>query len=309
VHDLAGRQGKPVRFEIVGGQALFDRAVLDALLDPLMHSLTNAIDHGIEPPPARRRAGKPPTGSLRLTVDRRGDRIAIAVEDDGSGMDPDALRRAAVRLGVLSAEDAADLTDDEALLLATVPRLTTRSDADHVSGRGVGLDVVRECVERLGGYVAIRSERSRGCELRLSVPLHRALVRALLVRCAGDLYALPVERVMRSVDPERLSEAAEAGAPPRPVRLDERLGLTPRHDGLPSPGRALLLRMPQPRIALLVDEVVGRKDLVVQPLQGPLARVREYAGAAALDDGSIVVVLEPLVLVRRPLRRGASAAS
>jgi two-component system chemotaxis sensor kinase CheA len=298
VHDLAGELRKEVHLEIVGGDVLLDRAVLDALIDPLLHALRNAVDHGLELPEERRAAGKPVRGSLRLSLTRTGDRVHIVVGDDGRGMQPDALRRAAVRSRVLSQEDAADLTDDEVLLLTTLPRFTTRRDADHISGRGVGLDVVRERVESIGGFLELRSEPGRGCELRMSVPLRRALIRTLLVRCAEELYAVPVDAILKSID---LNDPTLTSAADQPrvelIRLRDRLKLgSPR----PTPStraRALLLASVEPSTALVVDEVIGRKDLVVQPLLAPLTSLREYSGAALLEDGSIAVVLDPQSLV------------
>jgi two-component system chemotaxis sensor kinase CheA len=299
VHDLAAELGKAVRFEILGGEVLLDRSVLDALVDPLLHALKNAVDHGLEPEEERLGAGKPAKGQLRLSLHRAGDRVDLVVADDGRGMHPDTLRRAAVARGVLSPEDAADLTDDEALLLTTLPRFTTRRGADHISGRGVGLDVVRDRLESIGGFVALRSRPGRGCELHMSVPLRRALIRTLLVRCAGEPYAIPLDAVVRSID---LENSATHGGPDggglELIELEDRLSL----GGAASPGsarrRALVLAAVEPPCALVVDEVMGRHDLVVQPLHAPLTHLREYSGAALLEDGSIAVVLDPPSLAR-----------
>jgi two-component system chemotaxis sensor kinase CheA len=307
VHDLAAELGKAVRFEIVGGDVLLDRAVLDALLDPLLHALKNAVDHGLEPDEERLDAGKPAKGQLRLSLHRAGDRVDIVVADDGRGMDPDTLRRAAVARGVLSREDAADLTDDEALLLTTLPRFTTRRGADHISGRGVGLDVVRDRVESIGGFVELRSASGRSCELHMSVPLRRALIRTLLVRCAGEPYAIPVDAVAKSVDLE--GAPAHSGTDDGAlelISLEERLGLGGGAAARSARRRALVLAAVEPPCALVVDEVVGRQDLVVQPLHAPLTQLREFSGAALLEDGSIAVVLDPMSLARPAgLRRGA----
>jgi two-component system chemotaxis sensor kinase CheA len=222
-------------------------------------------------------------------------------------MQPETLRRAAVRRRVLSREDAADLTDDEVLRLTTLPRFTTRRDADHISGRGVGLDVVRERVESLGGFVDIRSEPGRGCEIRMSVPLRRALIRTLLVRCADELYAVPVDAVLKSIDLEGHSSSCPADkAHVELIRLRDRLALGATRPTPPTRARALVLASVEPPTALVVDEVIGRQDLVVQPLLAPLTHLREYSGAALLEDGSIAVVLDPPSLVRGGgIRRGA----
>jgi len=297
VHDLAGRQGKQLRFEIVGGDVRLERSTLDALVDPLVHALRNAVDHGLEPPDERQGAGKRPHGTLRLSLHRTGDRVEIRVEDDGRGMQPDLIRRHAVESGVLDPDDAPDLTDEEVLLLTTLPRVTTRRGADDTSGRGVGLDVVRERVEGVGGFVEIHSRPGQGCRLHISVPLRRALVRTLVVRCGGELYAVPVDAVVQCLDrpPRRSADSpAEPGLELRPLRGC--LGLPDASPEETGRTRLLVLAGSDRPAALLVDEVVGREDLVVQPLHAPLTQLRQYTGAALLENGSIAVVLDPLRL-------------
>jgi len=303
VRELADELGKRVSFEINGGELQMDRAILDALLDPLLHALKNSLDHGIETPAERRRSGKPACASLRLGLRREGERVRICVVDDGRGMRPELLRQAAVKRGVVPAGQAEALSDEQALMLTTLPGLTTRPSADHISGRGIGLDVVRQVVESLGGFVEIRSERDRGCTLFLSVPLSRALIRTLLVRCTGQDFALPIEAVVKTIDVEQPPSGL------RLVHLDRRLGLDgPRSVAVPR--SALVLAGSKPSAALVVDEVAGRQDLLVQPLHAPLANLRAYSGAALGEDGSIVLVLDPVgVASEVRFRRGAVPAS
>jgi two-component system chemotaxis sensor kinase CheA len=297
VHALARELGKHVRFELSGGQVGMDRGVLEELIDPLLQALRNAVDHGVEPPEERRAAGKPPRGTLRVALAREGERLHLSVTDDGRGMCPAILRRAAVDLGVFAAEDAAQLTDEEALLLATLPRLTTRPSADHISGRGVGLDVVRTRVEALGGFVELRSRRGLGCELHLHVPVRRALIPALIVRAGPRLVAIPVEAVDHCLDTDGI-ECSAAGGSATVVRLSERLGLDAAHT--PGPGaRRLVLRGDPRSPCLLVDEVLGRREVMAQPLGAPLAALRVYTGAALLEDGSIALLLDPVACVGR----------
>jgi two-component system chemotaxis sensor kinase CheA len=263
VLDLARELDKQVHFEIDGGEVRLDRLVLDKLIEPLLHALKNAVDHGLEPADERRESGKPARGTVRLSLNRAGDRVHIVVADDGRGMRP-----------------------------------TTRRAANHVSGRGVGLDVVREQLESIGGFVEIRSEPGRGCELRMSAPLRRALIRTLLVRCAGESYAVPLDAVVKTVDLESLETDEERVQLPELVLLIDRLGLEPFSPIAAPRPRALILASADPPAALVVDEVIGRQDLVVQPLHAPLSHLREYTGAALLEDGSIIPVLDPLYLVR-----------
>jgi two-component system chemotaxis sensor kinase CheA len=288
VIDVAGELGKQVHFEIVGGDVRLDRHVLDSLIDPLLHALKNAVDHGLESPAERIETDKPACGSVRLSLDRSGERVHIVVADDGCGLRPEVLRETAVALGVLRPEEARELTDDEALLLITLPRFTTRQGADRISGRGVGLDVVRERVEGIGGFVEIYSRAGLGCEVHMWVPLRRALVRSLLLRSAGELYALPMEAVVKSIDLEQ--GGRDAGLVLIP--LAERLGLEGAAGAQPQRRRVLVLATAEPPAGLVVDEVVGSQDLLVLPLHASLAHLREFSGAAVLEDGSIALVLD-----------------
>ena len=313
VRELARELGREVRFEIIDGHVRLDRRILEALFDPLMHSLKNAMDHGLEPVDERLAAGKPACGTLRLSVTRKGERVRITVQDDGRGMRADDLRRTAVRLGLLREEEAAALTDSEALMLTTLPRFTTRRKATHVSGRGIGLEVVRDTLVGLGGRLQIRSKAGHGSELRLWVPSSHALIQTLLVRSGGELYAVPIDTVLKSVD---LSghETADGSVPERIVTADGPIRLVQLADRLhlrrPRPGWALVLVKADLDVALVVDEVLGRKDLVVQPFPAPLTRLREYSGATVLDDGTIALVLDALYVARpAELRQGTSAPS
>ena len=318
VRELARELGREVQFEIVDGHVRLDRRILEALVDPLMHALKNALDHGLEPADERRAAGKPPRGTLRLHVTRKGERVRITVQDDGRGMRADDLRRTAVRLGLLQEEEAAALTDSEALMLTTLPRFTTRRKADHLSGRGIGLDVVRHGLVALGGRLQIRSTPGHGSELRLWVPSSHALIQTLLVRSAGEFYALPIDTVLQSVDLH--GHEADDGTLPerividerniRVVQLSDRLNLRRPVPLRPRPGWALVLVKADSDVALVVDEVIGRKDLVVQPFPTPLSSLREYSGAAVLEDGTIALVLDALYIARpAELRKGTSAPS
>jgi two-component system chemotaxis sensor kinase CheA len=302
VRDLARELGKEVDFRIDGGHVRLDRLVLDALLDPLLHVLRNALDHGLESPDEREEAGKPRTGSVRLGLERHGDRVRFSVRDDGRGLDAERLKRKALDLGLIGIAEAASLTDDEAWMLTTLPRFSTAKEVSHISGRGVGLDVVRASLERMGGLLQIRSRTGQGVELNLWVPPTLAVIQTLLVRCQNGLYAVPLDAVERTID---LADARGDGTSGdlRLVRLGERLGLDARADaGSFAASMAVLLRGCGSRTALVVDEVVGSRDLVVKPFRGPLARLREYSGAALMADGSIAIVLDPFHLTTEALR-------
>jgi len=296
VYELAGSLGKRVRFGIEGGEVELDRSTLDALLDPLLHLVRNALDHGVESPAQRTAVGKPPTARLLLGLERQGDRVVISLDDDGRGMEPTALREAAVRRGLLSRQAAAALSDRDALLLATRPGFSTARELTPISGRGVGLDVVRRDVEELGGRLRIESHPNRGTRFELELPLNLALIPAVLVRCAGELYALPVREVLETLDLESLrgrgATSRDAHETIELRRLDKRLDAAAPVAAAGGPGSVLLLAGGERPTGLIVDEVLGQRQIVVRPLREPLAGLRPYSGAALLEDGSIALVID-----------------
>jgi two-component system chemotaxis sensor kinase CheA len=287
VEQLSRRLGKPVRFEIRGSDTCLDRSLIDALFDPLQHMVRNAVDHGFESSQQRRSAGKPACGRLALSLHREPERLLIALEDDGRGICPEALRRAAVERGFVDRDTARRMSDEEAWMLITLPAFSTARRLTEVSGRGVGMDVVRNRVERVGGRLVIRSRTGSGTRIELRFPLALALVRSLVLRCGGELYALPAASVRAT---RRLQPGASDGE--SALALGERLGLQVAADGGIS---ASSLRVNRDRglLDLRVDEVLGVREIVVRPLGAPLAGLPPYAGAALLEDGTIVLVLDP----------------
>ena len=293
--ELSHRLGKPVQLRIDGGDLQLDRSMLDALIDPLRHLLRNAMDHGIESVERRRACGKPARGTLILKLARRGARISISLADDGRGLDAEAIRRAAVSRGLLSAAQAVNLTDDDARMLITLPSFSTAPEVSPVSGRGVGMDVVRDAVEGMGGHLFLHSSPGRGTRVELSLPRTQALIQALVVRCSGESFALPLGCVSRA-----RGGAPDAGAFIDPghdrdlplIRIDDR---GPHYEERPC-GRdatTVLLRFDDREVGLAVDEILGRRDIVIRPLERPLDRLRQYSGAGVLEDGEIVLVLDP----------------
>ncbi len=304
VHDLARTLGKKVRFEIVGRDVLIDRTILDALIDPFVHLLRNAIDHGIENPEARASAGKDPTGLVRLQLEREAERIRIVVEDDGRGLCAADLKRVAVARGLAATSEVARMSDAEALLLSTLPGLSTAAKPTEVSGRGVGMDVVRSAIEGLGGRLEIDSDPGRGARIRILLPLTLAVVQALLVRSRGDLFALPISSAERMLP---LGEGTRRTAKGRPLLpeeeegiellpLDECLGLDGERPPWQGTRAVVVCPIGERRVGIVVDEVLGRREVVVRPLASPLRALETYSGAALLEDGSIVLVLDPASL-------------
>jgi two-component system chemotaxis sensor kinase CheA len=300
VRDLARQLGKQIELVLEGEDTELDRSLVEALADPLIHLLRNAVDHGLEAPAERERAGKPAGGRVKLSASQRGERIVIVVADDGRGMDPDVLRRKAVEKGVIDEAQAARLGEAESLELIFRPGFSTAGAISDISGRGVGMDVVKTRVAELGGTLQVRSRPGHGSELELAVPLTLAIVRVLMVRVGGRMLAVPLANV------EEVFELA-AG---QDGLLDGRVVAAYRGRALPLgdlagwagvagvPARhVVVVHAGHMRIGCLVHEVIGREDVMVKPL-GPLFDgVAGVAGATVTGDGRLALVLDPAGLV------------
>lgn len=298
--DIARRRGREIELVLSGGEVQLDRAIVDELNDPVLHLLRNAIDHGVEPPEERRMRGKNPRGTVKLTVRRAGDRVLLEVEDDGRGMDIERLKAGAVERGLLTAEQAKDLPEREALLLSTAPGLSTASSVTDISGRGVGMDAVRRAVEAVGGTLDIKSKRGAGTTFVLSLPLTVAMVNLLLVGVGDEIYGLPIAKVAGVVETSRASltrsqnqPVLQFGSTVVPVReLSEVLEV---------PGRPVEARLPSPfviaetddgRVALAVDALLGQEEVVLKALARPLDQVRGLSGVTVLGNGRPVFILD-----------------
>ncbi len=295
VRDLARQLGKEVELVLEGEGTDLDRSLVEALADPLIHLLRNALDHGVEMPAEREQGGKPRKGRICLSASQRGERIVISVSDDGRGMDPDILRRKAVEKGVIDAAQAARLTESECYELIFRPGFSTAATVSDISGRGVGMDVVKTRVAELGGTLQVRSRRGHGSELELTVPLTLAVLRVLMVRVDTRLLALPlgnVEEVFELVDgqDQLLDGRLVAQHRGRALPLANLAGWAGATGGA---GRHVaVLHIGHQRVGCLVHEVLGREDVIVKPL-GPLfADVAGIAGATVTGDGRLALVMD-----------------
>src|SRR6185312_14641038 len=300
VRDLARQLGKEVELVLEGEGTDLDRSLVEALADPLIHLLRNALDHGVEMPDERERNGKPRKGRIVLSASQRGERIVIAVSDDGHGMDPDILRRKAVEKGLLDNAQAARLSDAECYELIFRPGFSTAAAVSDISGRGVGMDLVKTRVAELGGTLRVQSRLGHGSELELTVPLTLAVLRVLMVRVADRLLALPLGNV------QEVFELADG----QDRELDGRLVAEHRGRALPltdlarwvgtdaGAGRhVVVLHIGHQRLGCLVHEVRGREDVIVKPL-GPLfADASGIAGATVTGDGRLALVMDLAGLV------------
>ncbi len=316
VREVSSRLNKHVELYITGGDVRLDRRILDALKDPLQHLVRNAIDHGIESAEARRAAGKSEVGKLWVRVESRGTRIAVVVEDDGGGLSPARVRATAIKRGLLTTEAATKLSDAQAARLVFQPGFSTRDEVTATSGRGVGLDVVLATAQRLQGAVDIAFTEGQGTRFTIDLPLTLASALGLLVRVGTTVVAIAsdvVERVFRlapddvgtvagrvvaRVEGEQLTflSLAEAiGLPRLPLALE---------NGKQQP--VMLLALGNERVVFAIDEVAGQQEIVVRSLGLHLRPVAHLAGAAVLDDGRLVPVLNAPELLRSasPSTRG-----
>lgn len=307
VRDLAESQGKQAEWAVEGAALEIDRKVLEAIKDPLIHLVRNAVDHGLEAPEERARAGKPRRGRVFVSLaSLEGGRVEIRVEDDGAGIDKERLKASAVRLRQLTAEQAGALGAEEALDLVFRSGVSTAPVLTSISGHGRGLPIVRERVERLGGQVRLETRSGEGTTVVVVVPASIATFSGLLVR-AGDrpflLAAEAVERVLRVRSGEiRSIEGQETlfrnGDPLPLASLSALLDLAaaqPAPNGFRS---CVVIASGGERMAVLVDEVLGEREVVVKELKRPLVRVRHVAGAGLLGSGELALILRPADLLR-----------
>lgn len=297
VRDVATTSGKAAAFEVEGGDTRLDKRVLDGVKDALMHLVRNAVDHGLELPADRLAAGKRAEGQVRLRASREGSDVLIELSDDGRGFDLQAIRTSAVRKGLATAAELQDAPPERILDLVFLPGFTTASAVTGISGRGVGLDVVRDAARRLHGTCELVSRPGEGATFRLRFPATRSAERVLVVRAAGRAYALPVEAIDRVERIETVDEAELAAL--RAVPLATLLSLP--SDALP--GILVALVSGSSRSGVLVEAVIGEEDVVVKPHSSLLRRVPNVAGAALLDSGDICIVLEAGDVVANVRRR------
>ncbi len=298
--EVSGRLGKPASFTVSGADERVDRGLLERLLDPLVHLVRNAVDHGLETVARRRELGKPEEGSVRLLIARDSESLLITVEDDGRGIDIEGIRQAAAERGLYSTQEAAALDRAALLDLLTRPAFTTRREVTEVSGRGVGLDVVRSAVESLGGHLEMDSEKGKGSRFTLVIPSATTLTRVLVFGWGdGVRYALPASQIRR-IYPLSSFPLVWSGSD-RYLQAGEEL--LPVLKWRPGPvgreGAALrILSQGRDRV-LLVSQVYQGERVVVMPWGHPLEMVQEWMGGALLSTGEIAYVLDGRVLVKR----------
>jgi two-component system, chemotaxis family, sensor kinase CheA len=296
VRDLQGKLGKQVELELVGKETELDRTVVDALGDPLVHLVRNALDHGLETPAEREAAGKPPTGTLQIAARHAGGNVVIEVSDDGRGIDAERVARKAAARGLI-ADDAVEGMDvARAVELLFHPGFSTADVTSDISGRGVGMDAVRTTIRELGGEVLMTSEPGQGTTAQIRLPLTLAIMAALLVEADGRPFAIPLDRIERTVRLADHAVRSVAGSRMLVMRdgvlpivdAAERFGGTPRPDA----DYAVVVRGTHGSLALTVTTLEGQRELVTRPLPPEVAENSALSGAAVMSDGQIALIVD-----------------
>ncbi len=316
VRDLAQKVGKKIDFVVEGKDTELDRSVAEQISDPIIHLLRNSIDHGVEPGEERLRAGKPENGQVRLAARHEENQIVIDVEDDGRGINADLLRQKAVNRGVLTPEAAARLSDREAMGMIFASGFSTAEQVSDISGRGVGMDIVRTNVERLNGSIAVETEVGSGTRFTVRLPLTLAIIRALLVSVAGQTYAIPLTSVVEALRIERDEiravngrEAIELRGQVLPLtRLAEIfVSMTPdiarhaRQGDEPERGFVVAVRWGERRCGLIVDALIGEQEIVIKSLGHLFRMAQGVSGGAVLGDGQVAPILDIPALIQRAI--------
>lgn len=296
VRDLSSKLDKQVELEVVGQDTELDRTVVDALGDPLVHLVRNALDHGFESPAEREAAGKPPAGTLCISARHAGGNVVITVTDDGRGVDPAVVAGIAERRGLLTAEQAASVDSARAIELLFAAGFSTRETASDISGRGVGMDAVRAKVRELGGEVTLTSEYGVGTVAQIRLPLTLAIMPALLISVGGRTYAVALDRIdrtvmlaehpVRSAAGQRMLVIGETVLPL--VDASEALG----HGVCDDPEFAVVVHSHERSVALAVSALIGQQELVTRPLPPDVADLAPISGAAVLSDGDIALLVD-----------------
>jgi two-component system chemotaxis sensor kinase CheA len=308
VRDIARETGKKIELDMKGAATELDRQLVQALQDPLTHMVRNSADHGIELPEVRRASGKPPVGRIVLNAYHEAGHVIVEVTDDGKGIDPAEVRRTAIERGLVSKEAAKAMTDCQVLRFIFEPGFSTATSVTHISGRGVGMDVVRSNIEHVGGAVDLQSVGGQGCTMRIRLPLTLAIVSSLIVSSRGEMFAFPQASVLELI---RLSDDQLARFDVlHNVRLfrlrDDLVPVVTLADALALPASEgsdvatlVICQTGAARFGIIVDDVVDTQEIVVKPVGRLIRAVGCYAGCTILGDGRVVMIVDPAALAAR----------
>ena len=312
IRDMTKENGKEIHFVTMDNDTELDKNVIELINDPLVHIIRNAGDHGIESPEERLRAGKTRYGTISLGATYNGDSVIITIDDDGKGIDPVKLKTKALTNGIISQTEFDLMTEEQAIDLIFAPGLSTADTVSSISGRGVGMDVVRTNIQRLGGIINVRTELLKGTTLSIKLPLTLAIVENILFKVKDYVLAFPLHAVIEtvSVKPEEILYCnknksikvrdaiigVESVAHLLCLTEDDTFfesACDETEEGMP----VIIVQIGIQKFGLAVDELLGKEQMIIKPLQGELSLVKGYAGTSILEDGKIVLILDPLDLL------------
>jgi len=304
VRNLARDLGKEVDLQLMGEETELDRSVVDEIGDPLIHLIRNAMDHGLETPDERLAAGKSKMGTLILAAAHEGNQIIISIKDDGKGLDPDKIGRKALEKGLITDDQLASMMPREILDLIFLPGFSTKEKASDLSGRGVGMDVVRTNIKKLNGIIDIKSELGKGSEFILKLPLTLAIIQSLLVEVEGEIYSIPLSAVMETlrvdqkefhtIGGKEMLKLREIVLPL--VRLERVFGVSRKMD-TDSACYVVVVGVGEKRVGLIVTRLLGQQEVAIKSLGKYLANLPGIAGSTILGDGSVALIVDPVSLV------------
>jgi two-component system chemotaxis sensor kinase CheA len=298
VRDLSQDRGKEVKLIISGEETELDRTIVNQIGDPLVHLLRNAVDHGIEEEDERRRKGKNPVGEIYLEAHHEGSHVVVSVEDDGSGIDPDKIKEKAVLKKLITREEAEIMGTDEAIRLVLQSGFSTSAEVTDISGRGVGMDVVKTSIEALNGTVEIKSKPGRGSRFILRLPLTLAIIRTLMVKAGKEIYAIPIEAIRENlfVEPQEIKTIQQGRViilreEVLPLScLRESLGMGSFREQEVYP--VVVVQAGDKKVGFVVDELMGQQEVVIKSLSSFINGIRGVAGATVLGDGMVTLILD-----------------
>jgi histidine kinase (EC 2.7.13.3) len=305
VRDLSRELGKDIELLISGEETELDKSVIEEIGDPLVHLIRNSVDHGIEDKEARKAAGKPERGTIKLSAEHEGNYIIISVIDDGKGMDPAVIKRKAVEKGVLDEKSAASLSDKDALNLIFAPGFSTKDKATEISGRGVGMDVVKTNIQKLNGIIEINSEPGQGSSIILKLPLTVAIIQTLIVGIADEVFAIPLNSVVETL---RIKESTIQTIDKHEVinlrksvlsllRLGDEFGVAGSGDGdgVRLSDREIyvvVVALAEKKVGIVVDNLFGQEEVVIKSLGDYRLGYKGISGATITGDGKVVLIID-----------------
>jgi two-component system chemotaxis sensor kinase CheA len=303
VRDLSRKLDKNIDFEVEGQDTELDRTILDEMNDPLVHLVRNAVDHGVEDSQDRIKAGKKETGHIKLSAKREKNNVIIEIEDDGKGLDTEVIKRKAIDKGVLSPDDANNLSEDEIRTIIFLPGFSTKDNATEISGRGVGMDVVKTAVEKLGGKVRLYSKKGEYTRIRISLPPTVAIIKSLLVEVGSETYAIPISNVVKALSVDDTAYKFVKGSPLLYINdrlipiLELKETFNIQCEKLDKQ-IAIVVEKENEEVGLIVDSIIDQQEIVIKPLTNVFSNSTGFTGVTILGDGRVIPILDVSILIR-----------